>query len=224
DLFRWQPIRSLAPRHRPRILEHLLRLPPGDRYLRFGHVASDSQIARYVDGIDFDADEVLAVFNRRLEVVAMAHLAFLGCEGRPARSAEFGVSVDAGERGRGLGARLFELAVLHARNHRIDTLQIHALAENAAMLHIARSAGAVLDFSGPDATAILKLPPDDAVSHFDAIMEQQAAEFDYGLKLQARRLDDWLELLRPLEPAVPPDSGAAADAASTQPGGPASPP
>ena len=38
--FQWIPIRSLAPRHRPRILAHLLELPPMDRYLRFGHPAS----------------------------------------------------------------------------------------------------------------------------------------------------------------------------------------
>ena len=46
--FRWIPILSLEARHRPRILAHLLGLSERDRYLRFGYVASDVQIERYV--------------------------------------------------------------------------------------------------------------------------------------------------------------------------------
>src|ERR1044071_9803676 len=53
----WVPIRSLTSRHRSRILTHLLALDPRDRYLRFGHSASDAQIARYADSLDFDRDE-----------------------------------------------------------------------------------------------------------------------------------------------------------------------
>src|SRR5688572_2200958 len=71
----WVPIRSLAARHRPRIAAHLMALDPHDRYLRFGHPATDEQIAKYVDTIDFERDEVFGIFNRRLELIAMAHLA-----------------------------------------------------------------------------------------------------------------------------------------------------
>ena len=45
----WVPIRSLGPRHRERIVAHLVALDERSRYLRFGHQASDAQIARYVD-------------------------------------------------------------------------------------------------------------------------------------------------------------------------------
>ena len=72
----WIPIRKLSPRHRPKILQHLVRLEPQDRYLRFGYPATDEQIGRYVDGLNFVRDEIYGVFNRRLELVAMAHLAF----------------------------------------------------------------------------------------------------------------------------------------------------
>ncbi len=210
--FDWVPIRSLAERHRPRILDHLLALGPRDRYLRFGHPATDAQIARYVDQIDFARDDVFGIFNRRLEVVAMAHLAMLGLhEGRPA--AEFGVSVAATARGRGWGARLFEQAALHARNRHVDVLTIHALSENAAMLRIVRAAGAKVAFEGPDATAWLTLPPDDPASHVAALLERQAAEFDYGLKVNARRVDAWLRLWG----AAPPESREPTAPARTQP-------
>lgn len=191
----WVPIRSLAPRHRPRILDHLVSLPEHDRYLRFGQAVNDSQIARYVDLIDFERDEVFGVFNRRLELVAMAHLADLGASGPSGRAAEFGVSVLPGQRGRGLGGRLFERAVLHARNHQVDKLIIHALSENTPMLRIARAAGALVERDGPESEAVLKLPPETIGSHLEALLARQAAEFDYGWKRQARRVDDLLALL-----------------------------
>ena len=65
-----------APRHRERILAHLLALDERSRYLRFGYAANDGHIARYVDTLDFEHDEVFGIFNRRLELIAMAHLAY----------------------------------------------------------------------------------------------------------------------------------------------------
>ena len=73
---RWVPIRVLSTRHKPRIQKHLLSLDAQDRYLRFGYPATDEQIERYVQGLNFERDEIFGVFNRRLELVAMAHLAY----------------------------------------------------------------------------------------------------------------------------------------------------
>jgi len=188
-LRRWIPIRSLSARHRPRILMHLEALPSHDRYLRFGYVASDAQIARYADLIDFAHDEVFGVFNRRLDLIAMAHLASLP----DAREAEFGVSVLPPARGRGYGSRIFERAVLQARNRGVDTLLIQALAENTAMLRIVRRAGAIVDRDGSEALARLRLPPDDLRSHLDAFFESSAAEMDYSFKAQSKMMSALLE-------------------------------
>ncbi len=186
----WVPIRPLAPRHRDRILAHLLGLPAHDRYLRFGYAASDAQVARYVETLNFERDEVLGIFSRRLRLLAMAHLAYLAPE--PARSdarAEFGVSVAANARGRGYGSRLFDLAVLHARNRGVRTLVIHALSENAPMLKIAHNAGAEVVREGGEAQAALELPADSVASHVEQMMETGAAEWNYRFKLQAARIE-----------------------------------
>ena len=61
-------------------------------------------------------------------------------------------------RGRGYGSRLFERAVIHARNEGVDMLFIHALSENTAMLKIARNAGAMLERAGSETEAYLRLP------------------------------------------------------------------
>lgn len=194
----WVPIRSLGERHRSRIEQHLLNLDESDRYLRFGYSATDEQVARYVESIDFDRDEVFGIFNRKLELIALAHLAYLPVPHEATHphgpaTAEFGVSVIKRARGRGYGARLFEHAVLHARNRGCERLFIHALSENTAMLKIARNAGATVERDGSESEAWLKLPPDTLTSQVDELLGHQAAEFDYQLKLHAQRLNDWLK-------------------------------
>jgi GNAT superfamily N-acetyltransferase len=186
----WVPIRSLALRHRERIVRHLLELPEQDRYLRFGYAASDDQVRQYVQQINFDQDEVLGIFNRRLHLLAMAHLAYLPDPTSQATScAEFGVSVAARARGRGYGRRLFDLAALHARNRGVQTLLIHALSENMPMLHIARDAGAEVVREGSESQALLQLPADTFASQVEQIVETGAAEWDYRFKQQARRME-----------------------------------
>lgn len=191
----WVPIRSLARRHRRRIRDHLLSLSERDRYLRFGYPASDEQITRYVAGLDFARDEVLGIFNRRLQLVAMAHLAYEPLpqrRGKPAM-AEFGVSVLEKGRGRGFGARLFERAALHARNRGIETLFIHALSENAPMLKIARKAGATVERDGAESEAWLRLPPDTVASHVGEAIERHMAELDFQFKRHIRVLGDIID-------------------------------
>lgn len=186
----------MAARHRPRIAAHLQSLDAHDRYLRFGYPATDEQIAKYVDTMDFEHDEVFGIFNRRLEIIAMAHLANLPAHGPGQPTvAEFGVSVLAKARSRGYGARLFERAMLLARNRSVDTLFIHALSENVAMLKIARKAGAAVVREGSEAEARLRLPPETLVTRFGELMEEQAAEIDYRLKAQARRVNEILEII-----------------------------
>lgn len=188
--FRWIPIRSLSERHRHRVLTHLMALAPHDRYLRFGYAATDAQVSRYVDLLDFDHDEIFGIFNRRLEIIAMAHLAYLpDVPGELQQAAEFGVSVVPKARGRGYGARLFDHAVLHARNRRIDTMIIHALSENTAMLRIVRKAGATVEREGSESEARLVLPPETVGSHLEELMEDRAAEVDYQMKSHARRMN-----------------------------------
>lgn len=197
----WIPIRSLGPGHRPRILEHLLALSEQDRYLRFGFAAGDAQVERYVEGLDFERDEVFGVFNRRLQLIALAHLAYPP-EGTQPQAAEFGGSVAAHLRGRGYGARLFEHAMLHARNRGIDTLFIHALSENTAMLRIVRRAGAKVERAGSESDAYLKLPPETLASQMEQIVGEGAAALDYQFKQQARMVDAFMDALAEVRAGV----------------------
>ena len=195
------PIRSLGPGHRARVLAHLLALDTEDRYLRFGYQASDEQIRRYVDQLDFERDEIFGIYNRKLELIAIAHLAFLESpEGPP--GAEFGVSVLKKARGRGYGSRLFDRAVMHARNEGVELMFIHALSENRAMLKIARNAGATLERAGGETECYLRLPPATLDTRMTELVEEQFARSNYQLKRQARNFLDFLAGLQEVRQGV----------------------
>jgi GNAT superfamily N-acetyltransferase len=180
------PIRSLGPSHRERIAAHLRALDANDRYLRFGYPATDEQIDRYVAGLDFERDDIFGIYNRKLELIAMAHLAY-SSDPEMTSCAEFGVSVLAKARGRGFGQRLFERAVIHARNEGVEMLFIHALTENRAMLRIASKAGAKMERAGSETDAYLRLPPATFDTRMAELVEEQVAQTDYRLKQQAKR-------------------------------------
>jgi len=179
------PIRSLGGNHRARIKAHVLSLDSSDRHLRFGYGATDSQISAYVDRLDFDRDEVFGIYNRRLELLAVAHLAFPPPHSMSSCT-EFGVSVLKPARGRGYGARLFERAAMNTRNAGHSQIMIHALSENTTMLRIVKAAGAVVSRDGPDSEAILRLPPATLDSRIAEIVQEHWAQADYRYKQQGR--------------------------------------
>jgi len=185
----WVAIRGLGPRHAPRVLAHLLALNERDRLLRFGQVATDDQIRGYVARIDFGRDELFGIFGRRLQLLALAHLAFDPAADRPGTLVEFGVSVLERARGRGYGGRLFDHAVTHARNRGADTMVLHISRDNPAMLGIVRRAGAELAFDGSEAVAQLPLPRTTLGSRIEELVDHRAAEIDYCFKLHALTLD-----------------------------------
>ena len=195
------PIRSLGATHARRVESHLLELDAHDRYLRFGYAANDEQIKRYVDGLNFERDEIFGIYNRRLQLIAMAHLAF-STDPQLKSCAEFGVSVLKHARGRKYGARLFDRAVIHARNNGVAMMFIHALSENTAMLNIARKAGAVIERDGPESEAYLKLPPANLDSQVAEMVEEQIAQTDYRFKVQAKQFWDWLKVIQDLRRGV----------------------
>lgn len=189
------PIRALGASHAQQIAQHLRALSRQDRYLRFGYSASDEMIERYVARLNFGQDEIFGIYNRRLELIAMAHMAF-SLEKDYSSCAEFGVSVLAHARGRGYGASLFERAVMHARNEGVEMMFIHALSENTAMLNIARKSGAILQRDGAESDAYLRLLPADLDSRMTEMFEEHLAQTDYRLKVQAKQFWDFLRMMQ----------------------------
>ena len=120
----------------------------------------------------------------------------------PNKSSSFGVSVAKKARGRGYGGRLFERAVLHARNEGVSQLFIHALSENTAMLKIARKAGAVIERDGSESDAHLRLPEANFESRLSELVDEQLARTDYQVKAQARQFWQFLGTLQDIRRGV----------------------
>lgn len=179
------PICHLRPYNLPDIQKHLLSLKANDRYLRFGYAASDEHITHYVQSLNFERDEIYGIFNRDLQLLAMAHLAIyddVNPTEQKQMSAEFGVSVHASARGRGYGYQLFKRALMHARNANASTILIHALSENAPMIKIARKAGATLERDGGETQALLKVPKGNFKTRLAEVFTDQYAQTNYSIK------------------------------------------
>ncbi|MDI9332686.1 MAG: GNAT family N-acetyltransferase [Alphaproteobacteria bacterium] len=195
------PIVSLDERHRAKIMFHLREMGPEDRILRFGYPATDEQIERYVNGINFQRDHIDGIFNVALRLEALSHLGLERPEqGEP--RAEFGVSVRQKSRGKGLGNRMFECAMVHARHEGIGLFYIHALSENAPMLAIARRHGARVERDGSETQAYLRLPPPDMESELEDWVNDQYGRINYDVKEQDKQFVDVVSQVQEIREGV----------------------
>ncbi len=179
-------IREITRAERRALYEHFRALAFSDRRLRFGAPLSDFSVQQYVERIDFGHDAVFGVADDELRLLGVAHVA------RAGEHAELGVSVLQGHRRRGIGGALLSRAHLRGRNWGVRALFMHCLAENQAMLRLARERHMKVVIEAGEADAWLALEPADAASHFGEVFEQRVALFDHALK-QGRA---WLGLGR----------------------------
>lgn len=190
------PVRELHAGCRQEILNHLLQLNDEDRRLRFGTQTSDEVIGQYVEHLDFNRDVIFGVFDLDLKLIGMAHLAYLPEHEGQARAAEFGVSVLLEGRYQGLGTALLQRSAVHSRNTHIETLHVHCLANNKAMMHLAQKAGMTVEYAYGDADACLKLPPANPATIVEEAANGHWADLDYALKDNLKRSNEaWWRLL-----------------------------
>ena len=185
----WVPIRTLGERHRVAVRAHLLALDANDRHRRFGYTISDERLQAYAAQLDFEHDQIFGTFDRRLRLVALGHMALCPIidTGSASGHGELGLSVLTQARGRGLGTRLFEHAVMHGRNRGVHTLHIHLARENIPMLAIVQRAGAHIDTAGSEALAVLPLAAETLGTQIGEMLGERAAALDFRLKVQTLR-------------------------------------
>ena len=172
-------VRHLQRRDADLLKRHFDALADDDVRLRFGHLIGTDARHAYVDGIAFERDAVFGVYADDLTLLGVAHLACTG------GTAELGLSVLAAYRGHGIGSALFNRAAMRARNLQIRELSMNCLAQNDAILHIARKAGMKIVFAQGGADACLELPPGNPVTLGQDLAEQGIARFDWALKANA---------------------------------------
>ena len=175
-------VQRLTDSSRRALAAHFFALPADDRRLRFGASLSVERIEAYVAEIDLGRDAVFGVFDHALALIGVAHVAFAD------DVAELGLSVLPGHRGRGAGRALFARAAEHARNRFVPRLFMHCLAENAAIMHIARTSGMDIVAAWGDADAHLALSPASPASVTGEYLTDRLALYDYALKAHVAAL------------------------------------
>jgi len=155
----------LREHDRAALARHFLSLDSADRRLRFGTLVPDEGVLDYVRRIDFGRDCVFAVHDERMRWVAVVHVALAGA------TAELGLSVLPGCRGQGCGDALLKRAVVWLRNRGTLSVYVHCIAENAAMMHLARKNGMRIVYSGFESDGRLELEGPDPGSFFSEWME-----------------------------------------------------
>lgn len=157
--------RQLEKNELPKYLDHLLRLDPDSRYLRFGGPLSNSSIEHYIMTIErsFKEHKIYGAFNDD-NVLGAAHIAF--SEGMP----EFGVSVDTKVRRQGHATHLVRMAITYLRNHGYKEATMYCLSNNEPVIRLVRKLGAAAVTHGQDSTANLSIPlptPGTVVEEFN---------------------------------------------------------
>jgi GNAT superfamily N-acetyltransferase len=136
-------IRRLWPTETDKFCDHLLRLDPESRRMRFAHSVSDDFIAEYAGRMtEFGS----LVYGHLVDgkVRGAAELRRLGDTWGDEAEAAF--SVERPYQDHGVGTDLMGRVVRAARNRNIHRLYMSCLAENGRMQAIARKHAAVLRF------------------------------------------------------------------------------
>lgn len=173
-------IRTLLPTEFGLLKDHLLRLGPEDRRLRFTGQCDDATVARHVDGLDrFRA--VVVAWIEQGEVRGAAELLRFDPPG--AQRAELAVTVETGWQDKGVGTELLRRALTIARNRRMEQVFMVCLAENSRMRHLAekfhgrmieldREVGATVDLIAPDGLSLWQEAMDLGHAAVGSVFEQ----------------------------------------------------
>lgn len=143
-----QPVyRKLWPSEVKRVEEHLLRLTPEDRQMRFCGGVSDSRIREYCAEINWTTTTLLGCFvGGELRGVACVVVLTEGFN----FAAEIAFSVEAAYQNRGIGTMLVKKSISIARNRYVGTAYLFCLRENGKMRHIAGKFEAEFSYIGAD--------------------------------------------------------------------------
>ena len=136
-------IRKLWPTETNAFRDHLLRLDPDSRRMRFAHTVSAAFVEDYAGRMN-DMGSIVFAYTEGAEVRAAAELRKLG--DRWGTEAEAAFSVEKDFQDHGLGTELMGRVIRSARNRGIHRLYMSCLVENSNMQAIARKHEADLKF------------------------------------------------------------------------------
>lgn len=180
-------IRKLIPAERQVFLDHLMRLDPLSRFMRFGGVVSNNALARHATR-SLSGDASLIGYFVEGELRAVAELHPLPVRPGKPRSGEAAFSVERDWQGKGIGSALMRHLVLLAQNRGIEDVQVVFLANNGPMKRIAIQQAAELSLDTNEMTGHLLAPRATPFSWAREWLGDVFAVFSSAFELQERML------------------------------------
>lgn len=180
-------IRKLVPAERQIFLDHLMRLDPLSRFMRFGGVVSDKALARHATRSLTD-DTILVGYFVEGELRAVAELHPLPIQPGKPRAGEAAFSVERDWQGKGIGSALMRHLVMLAQNRGIQDVQVVFLANNGPMKRIAIQQAADLSLDTNEMTGHLRAPRATPFSWAREWLGDVFAVFSSAFELQERML------------------------------------
>jgi RimJ/RimL family protein N-acetyltransferase len=176
-------VRRLWPTETDKFRDHLLRLDPESRRMRFAHSVSDAFVAEYAGRM---TEYGSLVYGHLVDgrVRGAAELRRLGDTWGDEAEAAF--SVEKPYQDQGVGTDLMGRVVRAARNRSIRRLYMSCLAENARMQAIARKHDALLRFEYGDVVGEIEPAHPDYFSFATEAAEDRMGFIIAVLDLQAR--------------------------------------
>ena len=181
--------RKLLPPERDTAGDHLVRLSPRSRRMRFAHAVSDGFIASYADRMIGPYDTVHGAF---------AGVSLRGCgelrltPDRSPRVGEIALSVEDPWQGAGIGTELFRRLLRSARNRRIECCYVLCLEENLAMRRIAAKFGGELSWLPEEVVGKFRPAPADSLSLTDEWFDDMSGLSAFVLDQSAKNLSQWM--------------------------------
>jgi GNAT superfamily N-acetyltransferase len=126
--------RKLGPFETWRLRQHLLRLSPEERRLRFSGAVGDAFVTAHCERIDW----LRAVIIGHFENGVLRGAAELRLETGIAGRAELAVTVEGAYQDQGIGTELLGHAITVAANRAMRSIYMICLIDNRRMQHIAR--------------------------------------------------------------------------------------
>lgn len=171
-------IKALGEWAKDDILKHLLELDEESKRLRFGIKASNEYITNYVNKINFNSDDkCYGAFDIKLRLIGLVHLAKMNED-----SAEIGISVAQDCRKNKIGQSLWQRAVGWARMAGCKYLYSFCLAENEAMIKLAKKENMTIITEYGDSEAKIKLNDPTISMYMEEIMLENIALVDMKVK------------------------------------------
>ncbi len=168
------------------VIEHLQRLDAEDRRLRFGIVATDEYIEKYVkDSWDKDGSVWFGCVWK-WKIVAACHVVIYNNE------AELGCSVDPNHRGRRLAQTMFDRAITHLRAKNIRNVFMHCLTENQAMRHIAKKNDMIVESYCGETDAKVEVAPANPLTIYEDAYMDRMAMYDMVIRNQTEMMKTFL--------------------------------